>query len=316
MSQLTFAEAEYEGKKRKTRREKFLERMDGLIPWEKWEKQLARKYSKGKVGRKPYPLSVMLRIHVMQLLYNLSDPALEDALYEIESMRRFAGLRLSDNLPDETTILNFRHFLERNKFGQRLFDTIQKHLASQGLKLREGSIVDATIIAAPTSTKNREGERDPEMHQVKKDNQWYFGMKMHVAVDDSSGLLHSLTTTAANVHDITQVDQLLHGQEKRVWGDAGYQGIEKRPEHEGREVDWFIAMRPGKRAQLPASDPLSDVEKSQASVRAKVEHCFHRIKCQFGYDKVRYRGLAKNSNRLYLLAGFANLLRAEPSMSA
>ena len=316
MSQRTFAEAEYEGKKRKTRRGKFLERMDGLIPWGKLEKQLARKYSKGKVGRKPYPLSVMLRIHVMQLLYNLSDPAMEDALYEIESMRRFAGLRLSDNLPDETTILNFRHFLERNKSGQRLSDTIQKHLASQGLKLREGSIVDATIIAAPTSTKNREGERDPEMHQVKKDNQWYFGMKMNVAVDDSSGLLHSLTTTAANVHDITQVDQLLHGQEERVWGDAGYQGIEKRPEHEGREVDWFIAMRPGKRAQLSASDPLSDAEKSQASVRAKVEHCFHRIKCQFGYDKVRYRGLAKNSNRLYLLAGFANLLRAEPSMSA
>ena len=176
MSQLTFAEAEYEGKKRKTRREKCLERMDSLIPWEKLEKQLARKYSKGKVGRKPYPLSVMLRIHVMQLLYNLSGPAMEDALYEIESMRRFAGLRLSDNLPDETTILNFRHFLERNKSGQRLFDTIQKHLASQGLKLREGSIVDATIIAAPTSTKNRKGERDPEMHQVKKGNEWYFGM--------------------------------------------------------------------------------------------------------------------------------------------
>ena len=316
MSQLTFAEAEYESKKRKIRRGKFLERMDGLIPWGKLEKQLARKYSKGKVGRKPYPLSVMLRIHVMQLLYNLSDPAMEDALYEIESMRRFAGLRLSDNLPDETTILNFRHFLERNKSGQRLSDTIQKHLASQGLKLREGSIVDATIIAAPTSTKNREGERDPQMHQVKKGNQWYFGMKMHVAADDSSGLLHSLTTTAANVHDITQVDPLLHGQEKRVWGDAGYQGIEKRPEHEGREVDWFIAMRPGKRARLSASGPLSDAEKSKASVRAKVEHCFNRIKCQFGYDKVRYRGLAKNSNRLYLLAGFANLLRAEPSMSA
>ena len=252
----------------------------------------------------------------MQLLYNLSAPAMEDALYEIESMRRFAGLRLSDKLPDETTILNFRHFLERNKSGQRLFDTIQKHLAWQGLKLREGSIVDATIIAAPTSTKNREGERDPEMHQVKKGNEWYFGMKMHVAVDDSLGLIHSLTTTAANVHDITEVDQLLHGQEERVWGDAGYQGIEKRAEHEGREVDWFIAMPPGKRAQLSASGPLSDAEESKASVRATVEHCFHRIKCQFGYDKVRYRGLAKNSNRLYLLAGFTNLLRAEPSMSA
>lgn len=315
MSQLTFAEAEYEGKKRKTRREKFLERMEQLIPWEKLERQLAKKYSKGKVGRKPYPLSVMLRVHVMQLLYNLSDPAMEDALYEIESMRRFAGLRLSDSLPDETTILNFRHFLERHKFGQHLFETIQSHLESQGLKLQEGSIVDATIIAAPTSTKNQQGERDPDMHQVKKGNEWYFGMKMHVAVDESLGLIHGLTTTPANVHDITQVDQLLHGEEERVWGDAGYQGIEKRPEHENRDVDWLIAMRPGKRSQLVASDPLSQVEKSKASVRAKVEHCFHRIKCQFGYNKVRYRGLAKNTNRLYLLAGFTNLLRAEPYMA-
>ena len=315
MSQLTFAEAEYEGKKRKTRREKFLERMDQLIPWEKLERQLAKKYSKGKVGRKPYPLSVMLRVHVMQLLYNLSDPAMEDALYEIESMRRFAGLRMSENLPDETTILNFRHFLERHKFGQRLFETIQSHLESQGLKLQEGSIVDATIIAAPTSTKNQKGKRDPDMHQVKKGNEWHFGMKMHVAVDESLGLIHGLTTTPANVHDITQVDQLLHGKEERVWGDAGYQGIEKRPEHESRDVDWFIAMRPGKRSQLVASDPLSQVEKSKASVRAKVEHCFHRIKRQFGYNKVRYRGLAKNTNRLYLLAGFTNLLRAEPYMT-
>ncbi len=314
MSQLTFAEAEYAGKKRKTRREKFLERMDGLIPWKKLERQLAKKYSSGKVGRKPYPLSVMLRVHVMQLLYNLSDPAMEDALYEIESMRRFAGLRLSDNLPDETTILNFRHFLERHKFGHRLFDTIQSHLASQGLKLQEGSIVDATIIAAPTSTKNRTGKRDPDMHQTKKGNEWHFGMKMHIGVDESLGLIHSLTTTPANVHDITQADKLLHGNEKRVWGDAGYRGIEKRDEHAGRDVDWLIALRPGVRSKLAKSDPLAEAEKSKASVRAKVEHCFYRIKRQFGYSKVRYRGLEKNTNRLYLLAGFTNLLRAEPFM--
>lgn len=315
MSQLTFAEAEYEGKKRKTRREKFLERMDKLIPWEKLERQLAKKYANGKTGRKPYPLSVMLRTHVMQLIYNLSDPAMEDALYEIESMRRFAGLRLSDSLPDETTILNFRHFLEKHKFGQRIFDTIQSHLASQGLKLQEGSIVDATIIAAPSSTKNEKGERDPEMHQVKKGNEWHFGMKMHVAVDESLGLIHSLTTTPANAHDITQVDQLLHGVEKRVWGDAGYRGSNKREEHKDRRVEWHIAMRPGKRRALAKSNPVSQAEKIKASVRAKVEHCFHRIKCQFGYNKVRYRGLAKNTNRLYVLAGFANLLRAEPYMT-
>jgi IS5 family transposase len=316
MTQLTFSEAEYNIKKRKTRREKFLERMDGLIPWDKLEQQLAKKYSKGKTGRKPYPLRVMLRVHVMQLLYNLSDPAMEDALYEIESMRRFAGLRMSDNLPDETTILNFRHFLERHKFGQRLFGTIQEHLASHGLKLQEGSIVDASIISAPTSTKNKDGQRDPEMHQVKKGNEWHFGMKMHIGVDESLGLIHSMTTTPANVHDITQAEHLLHGEEKRVWGDAGYVGIDKRQEHEERHVQWLIAMRPGKRAQLAKRSTQAGAEKAKASIRAKVEHAFSMIKQRFGYNKVRYRGLAKNTNRLYVLAGFANLLRAEKYLPA
>jgi IS5 family transposase len=316
MSQLTFAEAEYNIKKRKTRREKFLARMEGLIPWQKFEQQLAKKYSKGTVGRKPYPLSVMLRIHIMQLTYNLSDPAMEDSLYEIESMRRFAGLRLSDNIPDETTILNFRHFVEKHKLGRRLFDSVQEHLDEQGLKLQEGSIVDASIISAPTSTKNKQGKRDPEMHQTKKGNEWHFGMKMHIGVDESLGLIHSIATTAANEHDITQVDKLLHGKEKRVWGDAGYTGIEKREEHEDREVDWFIAMRPGKRSVLAKQSPLAAAEKSKASVRAKVEHAFFYIKQMFGYSKVRYRGLDKNTNRLYLLAGFSNLLRAEKYMTA
>ena len=197
----------------------------------------------------------------MQLLYNLSDPAMEDALYEIESMRRFAGLRLSDNLPDETTILNFRHFLEKHKFGKRLFETIQRHLAGQGLRLQEGSIVDASIIAAPTSTKNKSGERDPEMHQTKKGNEWHFGMKLHIGMDETLGLIHSLTMTAANEHDITQADQLLHGKEKRVWGDAGYCGIEKREAHTNRKVEWQIAMRPGKRAQLVKGNAEAEAEK-------------------------------------------------------
>lgn len=316
MTQVTFAEAEYHHKKRKTRREKFLERMDALIPWQKFEQQLAKKYAKGEKGRKPYPLDVMLRIHIMQLIYNLSDPAMEDSLYEIESMRRFAGLRLSDNIPDETTILNFRHFIERHNFGKRLFESVQTHLDEQGLKLQEGSIVDASIIAAPTSTKNKEGKRDPEMHQAKKGNQWHFGMKMHIGVDESLGLIHSISTTPANAHDITQADQLLHGKEKRVWGDAGYTGIEKRKEHADRKVDWFIAMRPGKRAQLAKRSPLESAEKSKASVRAKVEHAFFTIKQRFGYSKVRYRGLDKNTSRLYLLAGFTNLLRAEKYLPA
>jgi len=316
MSQLTFAEAEYNIKKRKTRREKFLDRMEGLIPWVKFEQQLAKKYSKGKVGRKPYPLSIMLRIHIMQLFYNLSDPAMEDSLYEIESMRRFAGLRLSDSIPDETTMLNFRHFIESHKFGKCLFETVQEHLDEQGLKLQEGSIVDASIISAPTSTKNKQGERDPEMHQTKKGNEWHFGMKMHIGVDESYGLIHSIATTSANVHDITQTDKLLHGKEKRVWGDAGYTGVDNRKEHVDREVDWLIAMRPGKRAVLPKRSPLVAAEKAKASVRAKVEHVFFYIKQMFGYSKVRYRGLEKNTNRLYLLAGFTNLLRAERFMLA
>jgi len=315
MSQLTFSELEYENKKRKTRREKFLERIESLVPWSRFEQQLSKKYKKGESGRKPYPLSTMLRIHLMQILYNLSDPAMEDALYEIESMRRFAGLRLSDNLPDETTILNFRHFIESHKFGKRLFSTIQEELSGQGLILKEGTIVDATIIEAPTSTKNCRGERDPEMHQTKKGNEWHFGMKMHIGVDESLGLIHSVETTSANEHDITQAEKLLHGEEKRVWGDAGYQGIHKRAEHESRDVDWLIGMRPGKRATLKDGDPRSGAEASKASVRAKVEHAFFYIKRLFGYSKVRYRGLEKNTNRLYMLAGFANLLRAEKYLS-
>ena len=310
MSQLTFAEAEYRNKKRKTRRELFLEKMDGLIPWAKLEKKLRKYYPKGENGNPPYPLPIMLRVHCLQLFYNLSDPAMEDALYEIESMRRFAGLRLSDRLPDESTILRFRHFLERHKLGEVIFDTVSAQLRQQGLMMREGTIVDATIIAAPSSTKNQDGERDPEMHQTKKGNEWHFGMKMHIGVDDRDGLIHSIETTAANVHDLTAADQLLHGEEQRVWGDAGYTGIHKRDAFKDRDVDWRIALRPGTRSNL--ADQLQEMlEGIKASVRAKVEHPFRTIKQQFGYTKVRYRGLAKNTNRLYVLSAFTNLLRAE-----
>ena len=310
MSQLTFAEAEYQNKKRKTRRELFLEKMDSLIPWAKLEKKLRKYYPKGENGNPPYPLPIMLRVHCLQLFYNLSDPAMEDALYEIESMRRFAGLRLSDRLPDESTILRFRHFLERHKLGKVIFDTVSAQLRQQGLMMREGTIVDATIIAAPSSTKNQDGERDPEMRQTKKGNEWHFGMKMHIGVDDRDGLIHSIETTAANVHDLTAADQLLHGEEQRVWGDAGYTGIHKRDAFKDRDVDWRIALRPGTRSKL--ADQLQEMlEGIKASVRAKVEHPFRTIKQQFGYTKVRYRGLAKNTNRLYVLSAFTNLLRAE-----
>ena len=195
MDQLSFSDLEYENKKRKTRREKFLERMDALIPWPRLVKKLKKHYPKGTRGRPPYPLETMLRIHCMQLFYNLSDPAMEDALYEIESMRRFAGLKLSEALPDETTILNFRHFLERHKLGDKIFQEVNRHLKEQGLMLREGSIVDASIIDAPSSTKNQEGKRDPEMHQTRKGKQWHFGMKLHIGVDDTLGVIDSLETT-------------------------------------------------------------------------------------------------------------------------
>lgn len=309
MSQLTFAEAEYGIKKHKTRRELFLDRMEGLIPWKRLEKKIGRYYAKvgSSGGRPPYPLPVMLRVHCLQLFYNLSDPAMEDALYEIESMRRFAGVKL-DQVPDETTILNFRHLLERNGLGKTLFNEINAHLGEQGLKLHEGTIVDATIIAAPSSTKNQVGARDPEMHQTRKGNQWYFGMKAHIGVDESLGLIHSLETTPAHEADVNVAGRLLHGKEKSVWGDSGYQGIEKRAEHKDRQVNWLVAMRPGKRALLPASNPVAQAEKAKAKVRAKVEHPFRYMKLMFGYGKVRYRGLAKNNNRLHLLAGFTNLL--------
>jgi len=308
MSQLTFAEAEYVHKKRKTRREVFLEKLEQLLPWKALESTIAAHYASGRAGRPPYPLSSMLRVHVMQVIYNLSDPAMEDALYEIESMRRFAGIRLS-RVPDETTILNFRHLLEQHNLGKKLFKKINRQLARHGLMVREGSIVDATIIEAPSSTKNRDKARDPEMHQTKKGNQWHFGMKCHIGVDDTIGLIHSLATTAANEHDLTPSDQLLHGEEKRVWGDACYRGIQKREAHKKREVQWFIAERPGKRSTM--SKVTQDCETLKASVRAKVEHPFRMIKGMFGYGKVRYRGLAKNRNRLYVLAGLYNLLRVK-----
>ena len=306
MDQLSFAEAEYQSKKRRTRREIFLARMEQLIPWAELEAQIGRHYPQGRQGRPPYRLSVMLRVHCLQLFYNLSDPAMEDALYEIASMRRFAGLSLSDPLPDETTILNFRHFLERHDLGQVVFALVNQHLAQHGLMLREGSILDASIIAAPSSTKNQSGQRDPEMHQTRKGNQWYFGMKLHIGVDDTLGLVHSLHTTPANVHDLTVAHKLLHGKEQRAFTDAGYRGIERRPEHRDRALAWYIARRPGERTRLDAEQ--RQVERIKASIRAKVEHPFRYIKRVFGYDKVRYRGLARNTHRLYWLAAFTNLL--------
>jgi len=241
----------------------------------------------------------------MQHWYNMSDPAMEDALYEIHSMRKFAGLSL-ERIPDEITILNFRHLLEKHKLGEKIFKEIGKLLEENGLILKEGTAVDASIISAPSSTKNREGKRDPEMHQAKKGKQWHFGMKAHIGVDAETGVVHSMTTTPANHHDITEVDKLLHGEEQDVFGDSGYRGIEKRPEHQSRKVNWYIAMMPGKRKQLDKGCPQELLEQAKASIRAKVEHPFWIIKRQFGFTKARYRGMAKNNNQLNTLFALAN----------
>ena len=308
--QASFADLEYQGKKRRTRREVFLERLESLVPWEKLEGRIRPHYFSSERGRRPYSLPVMLRVHIVQLCYNLSDPAMEDLLYEAESVRRFAGLRLTESLPDESTILHFRHLLERHQLGQGLFEEIKGHLEEQGVRLREGTIVDATIIEAPSSTKNRAGERDPEMRQVKKGNQYHFGMKLHIGVDARTGVVHSLSTTSANVHDVTEAHWLLHGGEKQVWGDAGYIGVQKRPENRELAVEWQVAMKPGQRRKLEPDSPTALREKAKASIRAKVEHPFLDVKRIFGYAKVRYRGLAKNTERMALLLGLSNLGRA------
>ena len=239
-----------------------------------------------------------------------SDPAVEEELYEIASMRRFAGLSLSHGtVPDETTILNFRHLLERHNLSVAIFEAVKKHLQGAGLLLRQGTIVDATIIAAPSSTKNSTGKRDPQMHQAKKGNQWYFGMKAHIGADADSGLVHSVIGTAANVGDVTQADALLHGQEEEAFGDAGYTGVENRPEARPGVV-WRVAMKAGKRRTLGTSvlsRILERLEQLKASVRSRVEHPFRVIKRQFGYTKVRYRGLAKNTAQLHMLFALANI---------
>ena len=310
MRQASFAEMEHDGKKRRTRREEFLAKMEGLMPWRRLEKRIEPYYPKAGRGRRPYPLGVMLRVHCVQLFYNLSDPGMEDLLYEVESVRRFVGLRLTGPLPDETTILNFRHLLEEHGLGEKLLEEINAHLASLGQRLKRGTIVDASIIAAPSSTKNLKRERDPEMHQTKKGKQWYFGMKAHIGVDAESGLTHSLETTPANVSDVATAHTLRHGDEEQVWGDAGYQGVGKREENRDASVDWQVAMKPGQRRKLEKTGPEEAAEKRKASVRAKVEHPFLYVKRHFGYAKVRYRGLWKNTQRIAVLLGFTNLLIA------
>ncbi|QBZ91241.1 IS5 family transposase [Pseudomonas viciae] len=313
MKQMTFADAEYAGKRKQTRKELFLIEMNQVVPWQGLIALIEPHYPKGDGGRPAYPLMAMLRVHLMQNWFGYSDPAMEEALYETTILRQFAGLRL-ERIPDETTILNFRRLLEKHELAAGILAVINGYLGDRGLSLRQGTIVDATLINAPSSTKNKDGKRDPEMHQTKKGNQYYFGMKAHIGVDDESGLVHSVVGTAANVADITQVDKLLHGEENMVGADAGYTGVEKRPEHEGREVIWQIAARRSTYKKLGKRSPLykakRKIEKAKAQVRAKVEHPFRVIKRQFGYVKTRFRGLAKNTVQLVTLFALSNLWMA------
>ena len=288
--------------------------MERVVPWGALVALIAPHMPAGQRGRPPFPVEPMLRIHFMQQWFTLSDPAMEEALHDVPLFRDFAGLGgWDDQLPDETTILRFRHLLEKHDLAPQILQTVNDVLRTKGLMLRAGTVVDATLIAAPSSTKNNSGQRDPEMKQSKKGNQWFFGMKAHIGVDAASGLTHSVRGTAGSVNDVVVANELLHGKERDVFADAGYQGAHKRPGARKR-VRWHVAMRPGKRKALDPSRPedaIADkLEQLKASVRAKVEHPFRVIKRQFGHVKVRYRGLAKNTAQLHTLFALANLWQA------
>ena len=310
--QLTFGDAEDLGQRKRTRREVFLAEMDQVVPWPALLKLIEPHYPKlGRPGRQPYPLETMLRVHFLQQWYALSDPGMEEALYDTSVMRRFAGLGGLDTVPDETTILNFRRLLETHDLARQMLEQVNTFLSRKGLSLRGGTIVDATIIAAPSSTKNGDGRRDPEMHQTKKGNQWHFGMKAHIGVDDESGLVHHVECTAANASDVTVAHRLLHGQEETVCGDSGYTGLDKREDMQGKgDLGYLIAAKPSvlKQIKRKSGQKLArELEHAKASLRAKVEHPFRVIKRQFGYTKVRYRGLVKNTAQVLTLFALSNL---------
>ena len=301
-----------------TRKRAFLAEMDRVVPWSALVELVAPFAPEGRRGRPPFSVETMLRIHFMQQWFTLSDPAMEEALHDMPLFREFAGLGgWSDRLPDETTILRFRHLLEEHKLAPKILQTINELLRAKGLLLRAGTVVDATLIAAPSSTKNSSGERDPEMHQSKKGNQWYFGMKAHIGVGAQSGLVHTVRGTSGNVNDVVEANSLLHGDETEAFADAGYQGAHKRPDAKS-SVRWNIAMRPGKRAALDKTKRveqlIDQIERLKASIRAKVEHPFRVIKRQFGHVKVRYRGLTKNTAQLSTLFALSNLWMARKTL--
>jgi len=302
--------------RKQTRREGFLAQMDAVVPWEQFEQLIVPYYPVAGRGRRPYPLRAMLKIHFMQQWFGLSDPAMEEALWETPLLRRFAGLELDfEGVPDETTILKFRHLLEKHALGKALFDEMAALLTERGLLLRQGTIVDATLIAAPPSTKNRTKSRDPEMRQTRKGNQWYFGMKAHIGVDAASGCVHSAEMTSANVHDSVVTDTLLHGEEEIAFGDSAYASKERSLEADRDEGDvvWATPFKRAKGKEL--TEEQRRINRNMSSYRSKVEHVFRIVKRQFGYAKTRYRGLYKNGQQIFSLLALANIYIMRHSLS-
>jgi len=310
MRQRSLAEEGFEKFRKPTRREKFLREMDEVIPWAGLCGVIEPFYPKGEgAGRPPIGVERMLRIHFLQHWFNLSDPAVEEALYDSRAMRKFVGIDLGrEPVPDETTVCKFRHVLETHHLGGELFRLINEYLAENGLNVKTGTIVDATLIDAPSSTKNQDGKRDPEMRQTKKGNQWYFGMKGHIGVDSQSKLIHSVAATPANVHDSRMLPELLHGNETRVWGDAAYAGQTEVIRKAAPYAQDFTHHKGHRHQPLSAAERAKNRTKSK--VRAKVEHPFLILKRLFGFTRVRYRGIHKNANRLIVACGLVNLFMA------
>ncbi len=305
MKQTTFASLSWAHKGKVTRRERFLAEMDAVIPWQRLLDLIEPHYPKAGNGTQPLPMARMLRIYFMQNWFNLSDPAAEDALYDSESMRRFAGIELAEDvIPDESTILRFRHLLEQHRLTEAIFAEVRTLLEEKRLLLKSGTIVDATIIAAPPSTKNADGARDPEMRQTRKGQQWHFGMKAHVGCDPH-GIVHSLVTTHAAAADITQMHRLLHGEESAVFGDQAYWCEAHRQDATARGIRYRINRR-GTRAR-PLTDHQRYINQVRSKARARGEHAFQVVKHLWGFAKVRYRGLAKNTARLFTAFALANL---------
>lgn len=305
---------------RRTRKATFLDEMELVVPWGELVSLVHAAAPAKKTGRPPFEHETMLRLHLLQQWFGLSDMAMEEALFDVPLYRQFAGLTNSERLPDRVTILRFRHLLEAHKVAEQILATVNASLTDKGLLLKQGSAIDATLIAAPSSTKNQDKERDPEMHQTKKGNQWHFGMKAHIGVDADSGLVHTVVTTAANEHDITQAHKLLHGEEEDVFTDAGYRGVQKREEIQAMEhqPNWHVAMMPSKRKVLDTNTVLGGLleklEQTKARIRAKVEHPFRVIKRQFGYVKFKYKGLAKNTANVVTLFALSNLWMARKAL--